>query len=526
MKKYRHTNVYLYFFLFLISIFNPARAAEERKDIEKLSIVPPLMAGLADSSTLTLTHRLDSLATAPAKRTIALTLEKAVAIGLKNNRAIRIAYLQRASQKFDLRVAEDKFSPQFAINSAYLLTHQSSPSTPSLPSSALESRSLELKPALTLSMPTGAQVSLSLANSRTTDSNSPGASSSTLAFSLTQPLLRNAGFEVNKAPVRIARIEERIYLLNLKNAIADSVTQIIFSYRDFLRAQDQLKLSQTGLSRTRRLMDINKALIDAGRMAKIDILQTEADVASQELAVEEAQNQLESTRLALLTLLAMDPETSLVAEDALISKPVLADMTAALATVFENQPEYLSALLSIERAEINLKVAKNQQLWDLSFVAGATSGKSGLPNLDGSSQSRQKSAYAGLQLNIPLTDLTVKQAEVRASTNLNSEKMRLEELRQVVEQRVRNAVRDVQTRWRQFEIAQHARTLSMKKLEAENSKLQAGRSSNFQVLSFESDLRNSENAQLNTMIAYLNALTTLDQQQGTLLHSWNITLND
>ena len=89
-----------------------------------------------------------------------------------------------------------------------------------------------------------------------------------------------------------------------------------------------------------------------------------------------------------------------------------------------------------------------------------------------------------------------------------------------------NAIRDVRSRWRQYEIAGRARDLSRKKLEFEREKLQAGRSSNFQVLSFETDLRNAENARLNALIGYLNAQTELDQRLGMTLKSWDIALND
>ena len=68
--------------------------------------------------------------------------------------------------------------------------------------------------------------------------------------------------------------------------------------------------------------------------------------------------------------------------------------------------------------------------------------------------------------------------------------------------------------------------LSRRKLDIEREKLQAGRSSNFQVLSFESDLRNAESARLNALIAYLNTQAHLDQTLGTTLESWDIDLND
>ncbi|CCK03243.1 Outer membrane efflux family protein [Cronobacter sakazakii 701] len=45
-------------------------------------------------------------------------------------------------------------------------------------------------------------------------------------------------------------------------------------------------------------------------------------------------------------------------------------------------------------------------------------------------------------------------------------------------------------------------------------------------MSYENDLRNAENARLNTLINYLNAQAELDQQLGTTLQSWDITIND
>lgn len=48
-----------------------------------------------------------------------MTLGDAVYLGLRNNPAIRSAYLQRVAQKFDLRVAEDTFNPKLTLNSYY-----------------------------------------------------------------------------------------------------------------------------------------------------------------------------------------------------------------------------------------------------------------------------------------------------------------------------------------------------------------------------------------------------------------------
>lgn len=87
-------------------------------------------------------------------------------------------------------------------------------------------------------------------------------------------------------------------------------------------------------------------------------------------------------------------------------------------------------------------------------------------------------------------------------------------------------VRSLDAQWRQYQLAQRAAELSRRALQLEREKLSVGRSSNFQVLSQEADLRNAQYSSLNTLIAYLNAQTQLDLRLGMTLESWDIALND
>ena len=89
---------------------------------------------------------------------------------------------------------------------------------------------------------------------------------------------------------------------------------------------------------------------------------------------------------------------------------------------------------------------------------------------------------------------------------------------------VRNAVRDVELSWRRLQLAIRARELAEQQLVIEREKLQAGRTSNFQLLTFEQTKIDAFNAELSANIAYENALTTLDQTLGTTLETWQIEL--
>ncbi|MDP9942730.1 outer membrane protein TolC [Pseudomonas sp. 3400] len=327
------------------------------------------------------------------------------------------------------------------------------------------------------------------------------------------------------APIRLARLAEHANRLALKSTVADTITQIITGYRELLRAQEQLQISRDALERSRQLIFANREMILAGRMAEFEIVQTEADEATQELGVEEAINQLDSARLQLLKLLALDLKTRIRAEENLSASQIQLGLTQALSLAQENQPAYLTQLITVEQAAINYTVARNSTLWDVSLIGGATQVRDRF-GTETNSTSRTWEGYAGIQVDIPIGDISTRQAEVRARVEIENQEVRLAEIKQSLERDVGEAVRDLGTRWRQYEIAQRARDLSRRKLDIEREKLQAGRSSNFQVLSFEADLRSAESARLNALIAHLNAQAELDQVLGTTLSSWQIELND
>ena len=445
-----------------------------------------------------------------------VTLGDAVYLGLRNNPAIRSAYLQRVAQKFDLRVAEDTFNPKLTLNSYYRSTRGTADNT----------RNANVAPATSLLGEYGTRLSMGWTQQLNTADRAGRYRSDGLDLAIIQPLMRGAGWDATTAPLRLSRLAEQANRLNLKATVAQTISQVIATYRELLRAQEQLSIVQDALKRSGTLLEVNKALIAAGRMAEFEIVQTEADIATQQLGVEEAQNQLDSSRLALLRLLALDLSTPIRATEALEAKPMQIDKRQAFNLAQNQQPEYLAALLGSQQADLNLVIAKDSGRWQVDLVAGANQLRDTYNNDNGSGNNRTWNSYAGVQVQIPIGDISTRQAEVRARVNVQDQEIRITDARQELERNVNDVVRDLGTRWRQYEISQRAVELSRRKIDIEREKLSAGRSTNFQVLSFESDLRNAENAQLNALIAYLNAQTQLDLTLGMTLESWEIALND
>ncbi len=451
----------------------------------------------------------DSLSRETSKEVIGLSLSDAISLGLRNNYAIRSIYLDRIAQKFDLQVAEDRFTPKLQLSGRYIAGKNQDASF----------RKSHLSPNATLLTPLGTRFTLSWTRennqSKINKLHNDGAS-----ITVIQPLLRGAGTDINNAPGLLAKLREQTNRLNLKATISDSITHIILAYHALLRAQEQQALSVASLKRMQKLVETNKELIGAGRMAQTDIIQTQADLAMQELSAKEAENNVHTAKLALLKLLALSLKTPIQATDTLKGTHISLNVEQSIKKAQAQQPGYLIQLLSAKAADIQLLQARDNQLWDLSLVGGTSQYRSS------SSETRNWENYVGIQLDIPIGDMTRKQAEVQAKVDVQKQTLHLEEAKINLEQSVINAIRDTESRWQEYQLAIKASSLSQKKLEIEQEKLQAGRSSNFQVLSFETDLRNAENARLNTLIQYLNAQAELDQILGTTLESWEIVLND
>lgn len=444
-----------------------------------------------------------------------LTLADAVFLGLRDNRAIRSAYIDRIAQKFDLRVAEDRFSPQLGVSGSAV--RQSI--------GAIGTSTVQVSPGASILLPTGATLGFAW-NTSFTDVAGTQTRRSTADVTISQPLLRGGGTEVTMAPLGIARLTERINRLNLKRTVSNTIGQVILAYRSLLQAQESWQLAQNSLKRARELVDVNRSLIQAGRMAAVEIVQSEANVENQQIRVLAAARSIEIARLNLLQLLSIDLGTAVIAGESTSPERLRPDLRNVMRIALSERPDFLGQLCVVEQNRLGLTVAENQKLWDLSVFASGSFGGRTVTSAAAKDSQRIADGVIGVQFNMPLTGLQREQPAVQASTALRTSELQLAAIRQGVELQVRSAVTDIEMSWSQIEVARKARTLAERALAIENEKLRAGRSSAFQIRALEADLRDAEQQQLNSAIAYLNALTTLDMALGTTLKTWHIDLAD
>lgn len=449
-----------------------------------------------------------------------LDLPGAIALALTANRDIQSAYLGRISEEYSLRVAEDRFRPDLDLIADGEIGQSGDRSNP------FDTEVAALSQRLSLLAPTGGAVSLTWANRRESTPSGAATYEAGLELSVVQPLLRGGGFAVNRAPVRIARINERINVLTLRSTINRIITDVVTGYRQLMLEERRLDIAERSLIRARRLLETNRALIDAGRMARQDIVQTEADASQRELDLVSAQNTADSARLALLDTLDIDPETRLKLTKTLrLEEAGGLDFETAYARALASRPTYLQALLRLEIARIDTRTARNERLWRLdasvtASVAGFSDEGPGAALEDWNDDPVQY--RAGLQLTVPIGDRSRKRGVIDAEVARRRLELSAQEVREAVRIDIKDRVRTIESLRRQVDLAQRAAELAARQLEIENLKLSQGRSSNFQVLDFENQLITAQINEATAEVSYLNARTQLDEALGTSMETWRI----
>lgn len=448
-------------------------------------------------------------AVSTAAQTTTLTLEEAVALALRDNRELRSVRLWRVLDRFDLFLARRSYYPSGGVSVAGIRRKVDG---------QVESENWTVSPQMRWRSPVGTSTNLTW--SRRDDLDGLGGQSDAFSASVRQPLLRGGGLDVNMAPLTQARIADRLSRLREEEAVAGLIDRVTYAYRNLIQTQEQVVLMQEALARARTLLETNQALIEAGRMAAADIVQTQSEVANQEVALLETQRTLNSARTQLLALLALDPSTPIRAVQDVEVAPASIDPDHAVQIAQQHSRELKAQRLGLQQQELSVRLALNNRLWDVSVVAGYDrfSVGHGLPDV--------KARSVGLQVEIPIADFTGRRGVMGARTALHTAQLSYDDALERVDGQVREAVADVQSRWRQLEAAQRARALAQRSLDLQQERLQAGRASNFEVLSLQTTLRSADAQALSARIAYLNALTALDQKLGRTLETWRISLDD
>ena len=360
-----------------------------------------------------------------------------------------------------------------------------------------------------------------------------------VSASYSQPLLRNFRIDGARQQLIVSQKNKEITDVQLQTSITQTTRNVRNAYYDLVGAIGNLAVQRQSLQLSQQSLKDNRARVEIGTMAPLDIVQAEAEVATREEAVIIAEAAIERLMDALRSLV-YNPSSAdfwtarIEPTDTLTFVPVTVDTDGAVKKALTDRTDLQNARKNLEINDVNISYFRNQSLPDVTasvnYNARAIGGlqvrrapdpaNGGLPTGAIISQAEQsyfetlRSTLAGdfpgwnVQFNIayPIGKSPQEAQLARARLAQTQGERQIQSLELDVTTQVRDAARNVTTGAKRVDATRQSRILAERRLEAEEKKFQAGMTQSFFVLTAQRDLNVARNNELLALVEYAKAV--------------------
>ncbi|HEY9888137.1 MAG TPA: TolC family protein [Candidatus Obscuribacterales bacterium] len=333
-----------------------------------------------------------------------------------------------------------------------------------------------------------------------------------------QPLLRGAGTAINEAPVAIARLQASQNFYDLQQTLIDTVSTTINQYTDLIQTQEAVAIQTQALERRQQQLVILTALVEAGRRAEFDLVDSRRSVANAERDLILAQTRLEQANTTLLDQVGTDENILLVAAadtvadlfQAAVDRIAAYEVETLLAIAYQRRPDYLQTLLSQDIATLNRDLAADDLRWQLDVAGGANLGD-------------LADATVGVVARRTFTDPALETARVESEVTQRQAANRLAQQQTTIRNDITTQLNTVRANLVRVEAARRATDNARLQLEVTQELFQRGRAGGtlFQLITQEENLVEAQNQQLQAEIEFLNSTAALDRAVGLTLATWS-----
>jgi outer membrane protein TolC len=290
-------------------------------------------------------------------------------------------------------------------------------------------------------------------------------------------------------------------------------------------------------------------------MAKIDVVQTQLDVAQRGDVVVGASGTVTQAQDQIKKLISNANDSSLfmvslkTMESPREPHPnEIPDLKSALAVAFENRPEIRQAVLDLKNKDLDVQYTKNQKSasFDISAnfsqngtggtqrVLGSVLGQSTVTEIkpggvgDAISQlfGFNYTGYnVGFTFIIPLDNKAAKADFSRAVNERKLSSSKIDATSQAIALEVRNAITSAEVASARVDTARATLDLAQQTLDAEKAKFDAGTSILKFVLEAQRDVSTYQSAEIQAEVNYTKALVDLDRAMGMTLNRNGLQLD-
>ncbi|MHC4165648.1 MAG: TolC family protein [Planctomycetota bacterium] len=349
-----------------------------------------------------------------------------------------------------------------------------------------------------------------------------------LGFQLRQPLLRDAWEDVTLAGVSIAKLNYRIALQGFREKVEDTTAQVVTAYWQLVGARREaevyrelIQMTVETLEKMQGRSQIDATDIQIKQIAAFVKVRMAAFIRTQK-AVFDAQDTL--IRLMADTKLTMLDEFRVIPVSAASLEEPEFEISKILETAIRNNPTLQQARVAIEIADINVRVAENQNMPRLDLVGSARiqglgRGRNAAQDL---LETREFASYAvGVSLEYPLGNRQ-RQAEL-AKRRLEREQAvsTLQNLADQVAMLAREGIRRVEMNYSEAQLqgeAAEAARIHLQALEG-SERIRDRLTPEFLLVKLQAQemLVNTQRAEIGAIVDFNISLAQLARTLGTVL---------
>ncbi|MFC1766323.1 TolC family protein [Planctomycetota bacterium] len=494
--------------------------------LEKLRRVEPLVLEPEPSPPMEVN---DVKATAAPEK-MELTLEQCRSLALENNLHLRTRLVDPALAAEQLNRERAKFEATFTSDIVY--NNFDSPTT----STVKNDQGQVFLGNIGLTKPTesGGQVSVGFGDNRSKTNSTQSVLNpfyeTGLTFSVTQPLLRNAGLQANTHSLRIASYGRQITDAQTKAQVIatirsmDGIYWLLYAYRQELEVRkQQYALAEAQLEQTRRLVDM-------GERAQVELIRSEAGLADRREAIIIAGNSVRIQERLLKKFinheaLHMDGPTRIIPASEPQPLYYNLDPNVLMAQGIANRMDMLEIELRLAQDTSAIQYYRNRSLPDVGVTYTYDMGGVGATNESALEMLAHRDFIDHrfrLGLGIPLGNKAAR-SQLREAIYTRGQRLTSKENQEaLIRLEVLDAIDNVEAAWLRIIASQENAQLQGRLAQAEQRQFEVGARTATEVLDAQAKLADAQSSEIRALADYQRALIDLAYYTGTLLGAANV----
>jgi outer membrane protein len=350
-------------------------------------------------------------------------------------------------------------------------------------------------------------------------------------FTLRQPLLKNFWIDSTRLQIMLNKDDIKISMEDLRNQLISTITSVAQAYYEVIFSEENVRVQESAMELAERLLAENKKRVEVGAMAPLDEKQAQSQVASSRADLLAAQGNRDTLQRALKSLLSDDyskwKDVTIQPSERLVAVPETFNLQESWRMGLSLRPDLAQQRLSLEKQGYVVRFQKNQLFPQLDLVgsAGYVGSTTTMGDALGQIGNRDNPYWSGgAQLTYPIGNTGARNTYRSAKASREQITLQVKQLEQTVLIQIENAIAVAKTDFQRVSATREARLYAEAALEAEQKKLENGKSTSFVVLQLQKDLTSARSAEIRALADYNEALAQLWLQEGSTLERRHVTL--